>query len=436
MKITELDEANPAALHCHYDGQIEAQPVYIEIDPEAGTVSADCNGEIGNAIPMNVYHGRIMRVGIPCLTASAANRLMRDLLPLVEKLAAGYTCEWDGSNNVGRLTDEAMAALEAIQYRCMYTEPFDGTDYVQVVDSGDIADEIRSKVTSDMTDEELSALENQIEGDCKADGAHKVRGLAAALESMRDELRSERDEDTPDALQSIRDDKRAEADEKADKLTYSGKEIELTSDPGISGGSFPIGDQANYNGNWYQADAVDSNGNEYVVYWTTVDWDAEDESEACDWENPDYIKKVGVAGGAQDYSDVKRAEADEAVDLTSVAEAILDPAAEEWRAVNLADEAAVNEMNATKTKFDHPQLPAGWVTTAEFLRACIQQGHIRYVFGSDGGSIIEPDEVMSYLADDEENFVHTVWRDGDGSRQSGRFRWIGNRRIELDFETI
>lgn len=39
-----------------------------------------------------------------------------------------------------------------------------------------------------------------------------------------------------------------------------------------------------YNDSWYQALAVDPSGNEYYVRWGTINPDAEDESNSCDWD--------------------------------------------------------------------------------------------------------------------------------------------------------
>jgi hypothetical protein len=68
--------------------------------------------------------------------------------------------------------------------------------------------------------------------------------------------------------------------------------LNLTQDPSPAGGSFPVGSEATYNGSWYEAHATDNDGAEYIVRWTSVDWDAEDASDACDWDAPDYIQKL------------------------------------------------------------------------------------------------------------------------------------------------
>lgn len=46
-------------------------------------------------------------------------------------------------------------------------------------------------------------------------------------------------------------------------------------------------------GSYYSANATDSEGNEYMVYWTMLDdynqSEDNDEGDACDWDNPVMI---------------------------------------------------------------------------------------------------------------------------------------------------
>ena len=39
----------------------------------------------------------------------------------------------------------------------------------------------------------------------------------------------------------------------------------------------------------YAVFEVDAGGTDYRVIWTDVDYETEDESEACDWDDPDYV---------------------------------------------------------------------------------------------------------------------------------------------------
>lgn len=72
-------------------------------------------------------------------------------------------------------------------------------------------------------------------------------------------------------------------------VTADGKEYAFKQDPYPTGGSIGVPGGGQYSGNWYEAVAEDADGNEYMVCWTTVNWDDEDGGSACTWDNPDYI---------------------------------------------------------------------------------------------------------------------------------------------------
>ena len=110
MEIIRCDESDPAELYHKYPGQSERQDCYLELDLEAETLMCDWNCDIGNAVPMAVWHGMVRRYTIPCLTSAAANALMDEILPIAERIFAGYERVWDGSNNVGRLDEDAADA--------------------------------------------------------------------------------------------------------------------------------------------------------------------------------------------------------------------------------------------------------------------------------------------------------------------------------------
>lgn len=105
-----------APLFHRYPQQTEPQSAFIEITEE-GTVSADWNGEIGNAIPCTVYHGRTLRVAVSprAKGADLARYLSGDGLPLLERVHQGHRVEWDGSNNVGHLDEDAAQAFQELE---------------------------------------------------------------------------------------------------------------------------------------------------------------------------------------------------------------------------------------------------------------------------------------------------------------------------------
>ena len=101
-------------LHCQYSGQINPQDCYVWLDGH--DVGASYNAEIATTVPLSVWHGTIRRYHLPfILTGQATNNLMEHLTPLLQRVADGFTEEWDGSNFVGQLTDDAQAAESQIE---------------------------------------------------------------------------------------------------------------------------------------------------------------------------------------------------------------------------------------------------------------------------------------------------------------------------------
>ena len=72
-------------------------------------------------------------------------------------------------------------------------------------------------------------------------------------------------------------------------VKHGDKTLVLTQDAYPTSGSFPVPGGATYTGDWYEAHAVDAGGTAYRVIWTDVDYETEDESGACDWDDPDYV---------------------------------------------------------------------------------------------------------------------------------------------------
>lgn len=55
---------NEAPLFHRYPGQVNPQPAYVTLDLETGEVDAQASGEVGNAMPADVWHGVVRRYPI------------------------------------------------------------------------------------------------------------------------------------------------------------------------------------------------------------------------------------------------------------------------------------------------------------------------------------------------------------------------------------
>lgn len=98
-----------------YPGQFQPQDSFFELTEGSDLICPDWNGEIGNAVPFSVYYGRDRRYHFsPQLKLAAVNRLGRTILPLLERVRAGISVNWDGSNYIAALNDDATAAENEI----------------------------------------------------------------------------------------------------------------------------------------------------------------------------------------------------------------------------------------------------------------------------------------------------------------------------------
>ena len=66
-------------------------------------------------------------------------------------------------------------------------------------------------------------------------------------------------------------------------VTINSKTYTLTQDAYITG---------NGSRDYYRAHAVDADNNEYYIIWDIVDAESDDESNACEWENPSDIISI------------------------------------------------------------------------------------------------------------------------------------------------
>lgn len=94
-----------------FPGQYREQNAFFELDTQTGKVNAMHNPEIGNAIPFSVYHGIDRRYSFnPYIKMRTVNDLGKKLIPLFQRVINGTSIEWDGSNNIAILSEDAHAA--------------------------------------------------------------------------------------------------------------------------------------------------------------------------------------------------------------------------------------------------------------------------------------------------------------------------------------
>jgi hypothetical protein len=194
MEITVItpDMERIAPLYNQYQGQTTSQPAYIELDPEAKTLCANWSGEIGNAIPMAVYHSRLFRWTIAAsMSAAAIGELLRETMPLAERVCAGYACEWDGNNHKGRLNPDAGVAEDEMQELCdSYSHDEDNLDTVIDVEDW-LIDFDRDEIGAETDDATIAQKAHEIEEFASEDRILVIGDVEEYLLAIRQEKRDE-----------------------------------------------------------------------------------------------------------------------------------------------------------------------------------------------------------------------------------------------------
>ena len=122
-----------APLYKVYPQQLQPQQAYLGFNPEADELAleADYSGEIGNAVPANVWNGLIQRFSVsPRVLRSEIEALASDekLAGLLERVKAGFSSD---PYRGGIYTDDAREAIQEIE---LYLQ---GLDEAEVWDAGD-----------------------------------------------------------------------------------------------------------------------------------------------------------------------------------------------------------------------------------------------------------------------------------------------------------
>lgn len=178
-----------APLYCRYRGQCNAQGAYIELDPEGTpiTLEAEYDPEIGNAVPMRIWHDRAFRIRVsPFLTGDQIADLLEDedFQALAREVATGFECHWDGSNHVGSLDDDARDALEEMR---RIAENIEGA--LGVIEAGDyVQTAADAQITAETTDAQIAKMAEQFEADAKAENVIIEGDLEDHLRWLRDKL--------------------------------------------------------------------------------------------------------------------------------------------------------------------------------------------------------------------------------------------------------
>ena len=171
IQVTHLDEDELHPLWCQYDGQLQTQPAFIEVDTTTPELSADYSGEIGGGVPESVWSGKRLRYSIsPHLTADEINTLLDEVAAVLEKDPdAG-----DFGGDVERMCADRLTESHGV----MAVE-----DWMQGIDPCD-----EYGLTADSDDDDIETIAAAMVDYATGEGC-TITGAIGFCEYLRDELR-------------------------------------------------------------------------------------------------------------------------------------------------------------------------------------------------------------------------------------------------------
>jgi hypothetical protein len=134
---------------------------------------------------------------VPVLRADSANALLAAIAPLAERVVAGYSSQWDGSNQVAEYNTDATEAIEEIARLCGQAGG-EGEEMV-VYEASSWFDGLGSRIaqakelgiSGETTDEELREIGRRALDQAHAEDVDVLEELDDYLTELRDELLAE-----------------------------------------------------------------------------------------------------------------------------------------------------------------------------------------------------------------------------------------------------
>lgn len=154
----------------------------LYIDPEQRTVYVDQDYRT-NSTPSGIWHGRLFVVSIPDWPLEPSMReWIEGYADNINNIIEGYSCEWNGSNHVGRLTHDARRELEYLKDGA---ESLYSASHYEFWNLDDYCNPFLHEITAETTDEELTQY-TDVDDYIVLDG-----DIMDYLRRCRDELRNE-----------------------------------------------------------------------------------------------------------------------------------------------------------------------------------------------------------------------------------------------------
>lgn len=113
LTVYGSEEGEPTALHLHYEGQCNNQPIDINITPAEEVIDIHIapDPNIGG-VPEEIWNGRVLQISRrEMLTCGEARAFVEQNAETIREICAEHSIEWDGNNMVGKVSSERVMEL-------------------------------------------------------------------------------------------------------------------------------------------------------------------------------------------------------------------------------------------------------------------------------------------------------------------------------------
>jgi hypothetical protein len=181
--------------------------VFLDVDGEC-YIEAYSKHSSENGAPVSIWDKRDLiweqvasQGASHVVDLSALVKLREEIAPLIKTVADGHSTEWNGSNYVGCLTEEASDAsdeIETLVSRCQWADDsitvWDAYDWIYDNKKQTIAD---LKLTASSTPVECAVAAIQLDKDAKQDGvilADTRECIDALVEELKEAAEAEKED--------------------------------------------------------------------------------------------------------------------------------------------------------------------------------------------------------------------------------------------------
>lgn len=171
---------------------------YLYFNPEERRLWFETRNRFEDSgIPMEVWHGMILRWRLPLSTdGEALSGAIADgeFDNLLDRIVAGFSSEWDGSNWVGRFSEDAVSAREEIYERLNgfvdnAIGVWEADEWLLHTPNEELG------LSPGMTDEELEELAKKLEREAEEEHGIRLVNTFYVLQARRDGMIGEAEED-------------------------------------------------------------------------------------------------------------------------------------------------------------------------------------------------------------------------------------------------